>query len=76
MEHLLSGVLRSVASNVTSYGAANCPTLSICGTMSTGSCGCHQPHPLRLISFQDAEPAVTFEGSQLDVFVALDTLFS
>ena len=38
--------------------------------------GCHQPHPLRLISFQDAEPAVTFEGSQLDVFVALDTLFS
>ena len=74
MEHLLSGVLRPVASNVTSYGAANCPTLSICGTMSTGSCG--EPHPLRLISFQDAEPAVTFEGSQLDVFVALDTLFS
>ena len=75
MVHLLSGVLRSVASNVTSYGAANCPTLSICGTTSTGA-GCHQPHSLRLISFQDAEPAVTFEGSELDVVVALDTLFS
>ena len=75
MEHLLSGVLRSVA-RVASYGAANCPTQSICGTMSTGSCGLPPATSLRLISFQDAEPAVTFEGSQLDVFVALDTLFS
>ena len=35
-----------------------------------------KPHSLRLASFQDAEPAVTFEGSELDVVVALDTLFS
>ena len=74
MVHLLSGVLRLVASNATSYGAANCPTLSICGTLD--SCGLPPATSLRLISFQDAEPAVTFEGSELDVFVALDTLFS
>lgn len=63
MEHLLRGAFRSV-------------TIAIEGQHAEGSCGCLQPHPLRLISFQDAEPAVTFEGSQLDVFVALDTLFS
>jgi hypothetical protein len=66
MEHVLSGVFRSVTIAIE----------HIKGSMRKAVAGCLQPHPLRLISFQDAEAAVTFQGSQLNVFVALDTLFS
>jgi hypothetical protein len=66
MEHLLSGVFRSVTTAIE----------HIKGQHAEAAAGCLQLHPLRLISFQDAEAAVTFQGSQLNVFVALDTLFS